>query len=163
MRARVEKRSVLGWNKSIASEVKVTGMSFKDTYSSVPTMEDVAVRPQLNNESNSFVKDTESAASAASVKAGGRFSNFTVDGVSCESAHVWFTICKFFSSECNHLGSTDPNHNGKSWRYQIIASGGYNSVFLGSYMLYTYVFCLSKISTGIFQTNYVASDRLLLE
>ena len=99
MRARVENFSVLGWNKSIASEVKVTGMSFKDTFSGVPTMEDVVVRPQLKNESNDFLKDMKSAASAASVKAGGRFSNFTVDGVSCESDHVWITICKFPPSD----------------------------------------------------------------
>ena len=106
---------------SIASEVKLAVMSFQDTPSGVPTMEVVAGRPQSNNKSNDFIKDMEYATSATSVKAGGRFANFTVDGVSCESAHVWLTICKFLSSECNHLGSTDPNHNGNSWRYQIIA------------------------------------------
>ena len=99
MRALVEKRSVLGWKKYIASEVKVTGMSFKDTSSGVTTMEDVAVRPQLNNESNDFVKDMKSVASAASIKARGRFSNFTVDGVSCESDHICITICKFPPSD----------------------------------------------------------------
>ena len=105
----------------------------------------------------------ESSDSAASVKAGGRFSNLTVDGVSCESAHVWLTICKFFSSECIHLGSTDPNHNGNSSRYQIIASGGDESVLLGISMLDTYIFCLAKIAMGIFRPNDFASDRLLLE
>ena len=105
----------------------------------------------------------ESAASAASVKAGGRFSNFTVDGVSCESAHVWLTICNFLSSECNHLGSTNPNHNGKLRRYQIIASDGDDSVSLGSYILDTYIFRLAKIATGIFWPNDFDLERLLLE
>ena len=89
--------------------------------------------------------------------------NFAVDGVSCESSHVWITICKFLSSECNHIGSTYPNHNGKSWRYQIIASGGDEIVSLGSYMLDTYIFRLSNIAMGIFRPNYFASERLLLE
>ena len=116
-------------------------------------MEVVAGRPQSKNESNDFIKDMESAASAAYVQAGGRFSNFTVDGVSCESAHVWITICKFLSSECNHLGSTDPKHNVKSWRYQIIASGVDKSVSLGNYMLEKYIFRLEKIAMGIFRIN----------
>ena len=126
-------------------------------------MKFVAGRPQSNNESKYLIKDMESAASTSSIKAGGRFSNFTVDGVSCESAHVWFTICKFFSSECNHLGSTNPNHNGKSWRYQIIASGGDDSEFLGSHMFDTYIFRLENIDMGISQPNDFASDRILLE
>ena len=105
----------------------------------------------------------ESAASAAYVKAGGRFANCTVDRLSCESAHINITICKFFYSECNHMGYIDPNRNGNSWRYQIIASGGDESVLLGSYMLDKYIFRLAKISMGIFRKNYFASDRLLLE
>ena len=83
---------------SIDSEVKVMVMSFQDTPSRVPTMGVVAGRPQSNNESNDFIKDMESAASAASVKDGGRFENFTVDGVYCESAHVCLTIYKLLSS-----------------------------------------------------------------
>ena len=59
-------------------------MSFQYTSSGVPIMEDVAGRPQSNNESNDPIKDMESSASAAYVKAGGIFSNFTVGGVSCE-------------------------------------------------------------------------------
>ena len=59
-------------------------MLFQYTTSGVPTMEVVSGRSQSNNESKKFIKDMESAASAASVKAGGRFSYFTVDGVSCE-------------------------------------------------------------------------------
>ena len=106
-------------------------------------MEVVAGRTQSNNKSNDLIKDMESAASAASIKAGGRFSNFAVDGVSCEPAHVWLTIYKFLSSEKNYLGSTDPNHNGNPWLYQIIAPGGDESVYLGSYMLDTSFFFLS--------------------
>ena len=79
--------------------MKVTLVSFKYTPSGITTMEVVAGLPQSNNELKKFVKDMESATSAASVKAGGRFSNFIVDGVSCESAHVWLTIYKFLYSE----------------------------------------------------------------
>ena len=69
---------------SIASKVKVTVMSFQDTTSGVPTMVVFAGQPQSNNEPKNFIKDMEFVASAASIKAGGRFANFTVDGVSCE-------------------------------------------------------------------------------
>ena len=138
-------------------------MSFQDTPSGVPTIEVVAGRPQSNNESKNFINDMESAASSESVKARGRFANFTVDGVSCESDHVCITICKFLSLECNHMESTDLNHNGKPWRYQNIASGRYESVSLGGYMFGTYIFRLAKIVMGIFWPNYFASDRLLLE
>ena len=61
------------------------------------------------------------------------------------------------------MGSTDPNHNGKSWRYQIIASGVDEIVSLGSYMLDTYIFLLANIAMGIFRPNCFASDILLLE
>ena len=95
----------------VATEVKVTVMLFQDTPSGIPTMEVVAASAQSNNESNNFIKEMEAIASAALVRAGGRYANVTVDEVSCESAHVWLTICKFLSSVCNHLGSTEPNHN----------------------------------------------------
>ena len=156
-------KSDIHGNISIASEVKVTVMSFQDTPRGIPVMEVVAGRPQSNNESNDFIKEMEAVASVASVQAGGRFTNFTVDGVSCESTHVWLTICMFLSSKCNHLGSTDPNHNAKSWRYQIIASGGDESVSLGDYMLDTYIFRMANIAMGIYRPNDFASDRLLLE
>ena len=77
---------------SIEREVKVKVMSFQDTPSDFPTMEVVAGQPQSKSASNDFIKDIEYAASAASVKAGDIFANFTVDGVSCESDHVWITI-----------------------------------------------------------------------
>ena len=108
-------------------------------------MEVVAGKTQSNNKSNHFIKDMESSASAASVNSEVRFANFTVDGVFCESAHVWLTICKFLYSECNHIGSTNSNHNGKSWRYQNIASGRDESVLLGIYMIDTYTFRLEKL------------------
>ena len=99
---------------SITSKVKVTVMLFQDKTSGVLTMGVVVGQPHSNSESKNFIMVMESAASAASVNAGGRFSNFTVDGESCELAHVWLTICKFLSSKCNHLGSNNQNHNGKS-------------------------------------------------
>ena len=60
-------------------------------------MEVVAGGTQSYNKLNDFIKYMESAASAASFKAGDRFSNFTVDRVSCESAKVWLKICKSLS------------------------------------------------------------------
>ena len=44
-------------------------MSFQETPSGIPTMEVVAGKPKSNNESNDLIKDMESTASAAYVKA----------------------------------------------------------------------------------------------
>ena len=70
-------------------------MPFQDIPSGVLDMEVVTGRPQSKNELNYLIKGMESAASDESIKAGFRFSNFTVDGVSYESSHVWLTIYKF--------------------------------------------------------------------
>ena len=122
---------------TVASEIKVTAMSFQNSPDGIPTIEVVAARPQTNNESNTFVKLMENCAAQASSSAGARFVNFSVDGVSCESNHVILTICLFLGGECNHLGATDANHNAKSARYQIIAAGGTEAVSLGRHVLDT--------------------------
>ena len=144
---------------------KVTVMSFQGTPSGISPMEIVAARPQSNNESNDFIKDMELAASAAARSSGAgamSFTNYCVDGVSCESAHVWFTTCEFMSCKSNHLGSTDNNHNIKSWRYQIIGGPGTQGCVIGRYMIDSFVL-RANVSSDIWRPNDFASDRLVLQ
>ena len=146
-----------------ATEVKMTVMSFQGTPPGVSPFEVVAVRPQSNNESNDFIKEMESLAVAASKSGRGRFANYTVDGVSCESRHVMRTICEFLSGEINHLGATDPNHNMKSWRYQIVAGGGTLGCTIGRYMVDADLLRLAGVSMDLWRPNDFASDLLVLK
>ena len=146
----------------LASEVKVALLTFQGSPSGVPISELVAARPQSNNESNDFIKEIELAASAAVSRNGrARFSNIAVDGVSCESVHVWRMICSFLSCLANHIGTTDPNHNGKSCRYQILAGGGTEGAIIGHFMVDSYLLRVAGVSNDLIRPNDFASDLLV--
>jgi len=145
-----------------ASEVKVTVMSFQHSPPGVPPTEIVAALPQSNNESNDFIVSMETAAMAASRSGLARFTNFCVDGVSVEARHVMLAICLFLSEKANHLGSTDPNHNMKSWRYQVVAGGGTEGNTVGKFMLDADHLRLSGVSTDLWRPKDFASDLLVL-
>lgn len=51
------------------------------------------------------------------------FLSFAVNEISWKSRHICFSLCNFLSCKFNHTGSTDPNHNCKSWRYQVVTCG----------------------------------------
>jgi len=118
-----------------ASEVKVAIMSFQHSPPGISPTEVIAARPQGNNESNDFIKMMEVAAVSVSRTGRGRFVNFSVDGVSVESWHVWSALCEFLSCKANHTGTTDPNHNMKSWRHQLTAGGGCVGKTIGMYVI----------------------------
>ena len=102
-------------NIPAATEVKNTVMSFQHSPAGVPKTEIVAALPQGNNDLNDFVKEMEASSEAAARSGNGRFLNFCVDGVSAESWHVWMALCLFLSCKLSHTGSTNTNHNMKSW------------------------------------------------
>ena len=140
-KSKAEVKNILAGNDetigkiSCASEVKMTIMSFQGTPPGRSPFEVVAVHPQSNNESNDFIIEMEKSAVKASSAGTARFANISVDGVSCESRHVMRMIVEFLDCKINHLGSTDSNHNMKSWRYQILAGGGTVGRAIGRYML----------------------------
>ena len=110
-----------------ATEIKVCTMTFQSSEPGLPPTEVINARPQPNNESNDFIIDMEFNFSKAMTSANvnpSSFLNYVVDGVSCESNHFCKSICDFLSYKNNHLGSTDTNHNMKSWRHKIIGGGG---------------------------------------
>ena len=140
-------------------------MSFQGTPPGVSPMEIVAARPQSNNESNDFIKDMELAALSAARSSGAGamcFVNFAVDGVSVESRHVWHALCEYLSLKSNHLGSTDNNHNIKSWRLQIIGGSGTQGCSIGKFMIDSFPL-RTGVSTDIWLPNDFASDRLVLQ
>ena len=141
-------------------------MSFQSSPNGVAIYEIVAARPQSNNESNDFVKDMEAAASSAMISAGvygSSFLNFAVDGASCESRHVCLSLCHFLSCKSNHTGSTDPNHNCKSWRYQVVALGDLVGCTIGKFALDIGLLRLSQVSMYLIRPVDFASDQLVLQ
>ena len=110
-------------------------MTFQNTPYGVCPMEVVAARPQSNTESNTFIKEMELAVTKAIQSSGSgvmAFTSYTVDGVSCESKHVWHSVCEYLSKKSNHTGSIDNNHNIKSWRGQIIMGTGTQGCTIGT-------------------------------
>ena len=139
-------------------------MSFQDSPSGVSPTEIVASRPQSNNDSNDFIKAMEMAASsAASSSASGAtsFVNYAVDGVSVEQKSVWHTECDFLSCRSNHLGSTDNNHNIKSWRYQIIGGSDKQGCTIGRYMIDSY-YLRQHVAIETWLPSDFANDLLVL-
>ena len=149
---------------SQASEIKVALLTFQSSPPGVPISELVAARPQSNNESNDFIKEIELEASASvSRNKQARFSNIAVDGVSCESNHVWRMICNFLSCLANHTGTTDTNHNAKSWRYQIITGGGTVCATIGIYMVDAYLLRTAGVAMDEWRPNDFAADLPVLK
>ena len=135
----------------LASEVKIAVVTYQGSPPGINPSEIVAARPQTNNESNDFIMEMERAASAISKSTGASFTNITVDGVSCESRHVWRMICEFLTLNANHTGSTDPNHNMKSWRYQIIAGGGNEGCTIGRFVIDADLLRLGGVSRDLWR------------
>jgi len=127
-------------------------------------MEVVAARPQSNNETNEFIKDMESAATEA-IQSLGRgtmsFTGYAVDGVSGESKHVCHSICVYISKRSNHTGSTDNNHNVKSWHGQVITGAGTQGCTIGLFMIDLYT-PRAHVSINIWLPGDFASYLLVL-
>ena len=102
------------------NEVKVSIVSFQSTKSGVSSSVIVSDCPQYKNETSDFLQAMEHAASVAAENKT-CFTGFYVDGVSVESEDVRQIICDFLYCKIDHVGSTDTNHNMKSWRYQIVS------------------------------------------
>ena len=149
---------------SQASEIKVALLTFQSSPPGVPISELVAARLQSNNESNDSIKEIElEALASVSRNKQARFSNIAVDGVSCESNHMWRMICTFLSCLANHTGTTDTNHNAKSWRYQIIAGGGTVGATIGIYMLDAYLLRTAGVAMDEWRPNDFTADLPVLK
>ena len=148
-----------------ASEVKVAIIIFQNARLGVAKFEAIAARPQSNNESNDFITSIEDAVSSALLSSGAHpssFINFAVDGVSCEAYYVQTRICLFLSCKSNHTGTTDPNHNCKSWRYQVVAAGGSVGCTIGKYVLDVGLLRMGGVSSDLIRPVDFANDNLVL-
>ena len=84
-----------------------------------------------------------------------------MDGVSCESKHVWHSVCEYLPKKSNRTGSTDNNHNIKSWRGQIIMGTETQGCTIGLFMIDLYTL-RAHVSIDIWLPGDFASDLLVL-
>eukprot|EP00957_Ditylum_brightwellii_P178697 13611206-Ditylum_brightwellii.AAC.2 len=153
-----------GTSKSIkieeATEIKVTIMSFQTTKGGTSRSVIVAACPQSNNESSNFIHAMEHTASCAAENKT-CFTGFAVDGLSVESDDVCYSNCDFLYCKINHVGSTDINHNMKSWQYQIV--GGSCGVTIGTCVVDAEILRITGISADLWHPVDFASDLLVLK
>ena len=77
-----------------------------------------------------------------------------------ESRHVWSALCEFLSCKANHTGTTDPNHNMKSWRHQLTAGGGCVGKTIGVYVIDPGLMRLAGLSDALWCPADFASNLL---
>eukprot|EP00957_Ditylum_brightwellii_P070763 5377873-Ditylum_brightwellii.AAC.1 len=90
------------------------------------------------------------------------FSNFAVDGVPCESHHVWTSLCNFLHCKSNYVGSTDTNHSIKPWCHQIISGSDTQGCTLGKLMIDSFPL-YAHVSMELWRPCDFASDHLVLQ
>ena len=72
-------------------------------------------------------------------------------------------ICTFLSCSENHTGTTDTNHNAKSWQYQIISGGGTVGATIGRYMVDAYLIRTAGVAMDEWRPNDFAEDLPVLK
>ena len=108
-----------------AEEVKVAVVTFQQVPQGMCPYTTLCGRPQTTNESSSFNDDVVTAALLFCEEENNAcLLNVAIDGVSCDADFVRVQLCRFLEGTANHLGITDPNHNFKNFRYQIIGGSG---------------------------------------
>ena len=85
-----------------------------------------------------------------------------VDGVSCDSKFVRETMLKFLKGDIEYTAGTDPNHNGKNQRYQVVIGG--NAVkTIGSCLIDTGMVKASGIKQELWRVKDWADDLIVLK
>ena len=83
------------------------------------------------------------------------------NGVTCGRNFVRNTLFSFLDGKSMHTGLTDPNHNVKNSRYQMLI-GGNTAKTIGSCLIDTGLLPESKIAKELWQVKDFASDLLVL-
>ena len=67
------------------------------------------------------------------------FANTATDGVSVEVQKNFEQVIDYLKGKSNHIALTDPNHNGKNVRYQLIGGSGVAGASIGHYVFDPYL------------------------
>ena len=158
------KQCLAGEKGVVAEEIKVAVLSFQNTPPGISPYYVIKARPQTINESNSFATDVMSLCVEAAKKAGNvAVVNDATDGVSCEVKSNFEQQNRFLCAESDQVSFTDPNHNGKNMRYQLIGGSGISSAVIGKYTFDPMLLKLAGVPRELVRIDDYASDALVLK
>ena len=90
------------------------------------------------------------------------FANTATDGVSVEVQKNFEQVIDYLKGKSNHIALTDPNHNGKNVRYQLIGGSGVAGASIGHYVFDPYLLVQADIPQEIIHIVDFASDKVAL-
>jgi len=145
----------------LATEVKVTVLSFQEAPPGMCPYVVLAGIPQTTNESNDFAKVCMDACKEAAKQVGNlTIANSSTDGVACEVEGNKQLTCAYLRGEENQVSLPDPNHNVKNLRYQL--GGGSSPASIGEHVFDPQMLKISGIATELWRIDDYASDALPL-
>jgi hypothetical protein len=145
----------------LAKEVKVAVISFQNVPKGVPAFQILCGQPQGKNENSNFNERVMESLAERCTSGRAVLLNAATDGVSCDSSFVKTTIIKFLKGLVDYLAITDPNHNGKNFRYQAI--GGSSVATIGAHVIDADLLRVAGVALRQFRIEDFASDLLVLE
>ena len=147
--ATILKKWCSGVYGEIASEIKVAVISFQNTPPGISPYFIFMGRPQTINEQNDFGREVVTICqTAARLDGNAAFLNESTDGVSCEVAFNKELTIQYLKGLIDYISLTDPNHNFKNGRGQMI--GGSCPVSIGTYVFNPYLLKLAGTTTELY-------------
>ena len=153
--------------ENLASEVKLATVSFQSMNNQQCPYFQLAARPQTKNETSCFNQHiSEACVKAETICCEDgwdvSFISAANDGVSYDQVFVQMTLISFLLGSITYTGLTDPNHNVKNGRYQMVIGG--NSVkTIGRILIDTGLLICAKIALDLYRIKDFASDLLVLQ
>jgi hypothetical protein len=147
---------------SPAAEVKCAVVSFQGVPPGMTPYFPLAARPQSINESNSFATDIMNLCTKAAKEAGNAVTlNISTDGVSCEVQGNSAAVKAYLSGCQDWISLTDPNHDVKNHRYQLI--GGSSPASRRYFVFDSFLLKLAGVAKELICIEDFASDALPMQ
>ena len=152
--------------RTLATKVKLATISFQKNGQESPLLQ-LAARPQTKNEASNFNYKVVDACLQAEGDLRGdgwdiSFTSSANNGVRYDEKIVQTLSCNFVDGVVSYCGLTDPNHNVKNGRYQMVV--GRNSVkTIGQAIIDTGFFPLAEIEQELWRVKDFALDLIVLK
>ncbi len=149
--------------RELAVEVKVAVVAVQDAPPGTNSFFPLCALPQTKNVVSTFNDDLMQWLSEHSKSSSQNFTllSAAVDGVSCDKEFVVSNLLKFLQAKQDYLSITDPNHNIKNFRYQVIGGSGIRSI--GKFVVDADLVRVAGIKMELWRIKDFASDGLVLE
>ena len=142
-----------------AAEAKCAVVAFQGVPQGMTPYFPLAAHPQSINESNSFAKDIMNLCTMAAKEAGDAVRlNISTDGVFCEVQGNLAAVQAYLSGCQDWISRTDPNHDVKNHRYQLI--GGSSPASIGYFVFDSFLLKLAGVAKELIYVENFTSDAL---